>query len=110
MAGLAPAGAQGLDWFAGMAAAGAAELRAAAGGRATLEDYLTSTEFDPEVFTAADHAAPAGTWSWLAAVAGRATEGDSTSRSGDGLAPGARQLSDIGATGGSTGIPRLQQA
>jgi pimeloyl-ACP methyl ester carboxylesterase len=36
--GLAPFDAQGLDWFAGMVAAGAAELRAATRGRAALED------------------------------------------------------------------------
>jgi pimeloyl-ACP methyl ester carboxylesterase len=75
ISGLAPFGAEGLDWFAGMAAAGAAELRAAAWGRTVLEDYLRSTEFDPEVFTPADRAALGGTWSWLGAVAGRATEG-----------------------------------
>jgi hypothetical protein len=52
-----------------MAAAGAAELRAAARGRAALEEHLASTEFDPEQFTPADHAALTGAWSWLGAVA-----------------------------------------
>jgi pimeloyl-ACP methyl ester carboxylesterase len=75
VAGLAPFHAEGLDWFAGMAAFGAAELRAAAGGRTALENYLMSTEFDPEQFTPADHAALAGPWSWLAAVAGQAMGG-----------------------------------
>jgi pimeloyl-ACP methyl ester carboxylesterase len=75
VSGLAPFRAEGLDWFAGMTASGAAELRAAAGGRATLQNYLASTEFDPEQFTAADRAALAGGWSWLAAVAGKAIEG-----------------------------------
>jgi pimeloyl-ACP methyl ester carboxylesterase len=75
VAGLAPFHAEGLDWFAGMAAFGAAELRAAAGGRAALEDYLGSTEFDPEQFTPADHAALAGAWAWLADVAEQAMEG-----------------------------------
>ena len=37
VAGLAPFGAEGLDWFAGMATSGAAELRAATEGRAALE-------------------------------------------------------------------------
>jgi pimeloyl-ACP methyl ester carboxylesterase len=73
-AGLAPFHAEGLDWFAGMGSYGAAELRAAAEGRAPLVHYLTSTEFDPEQFTAADHAALAGEWSWLAAVAGKGME------------------------------------
>jgi pimeloyl-ACP methyl ester carboxylesterase len=75
VSGLAPFHAEGLDWFGGMAAFGAAELRAAAGGRSALEEYLASTEFDPEQFTPADHAALAGAWSWLAAIAGKAIEG-----------------------------------
>jgi pimeloyl-ACP methyl ester carboxylesterase len=75
MAGLAPFHTEGLDWFGGMAASGAARLRAAARGRAALEDYLASAEFDPEEFTPADHAALAGAWSWLGEVAGQAQEG-----------------------------------
>jgi pimeloyl-ACP methyl ester carboxylesterase len=75
VAGLAPFRAEGLDWFAGMAAAGASELRAAAAGRAALESYLASGDFDPELFTPEDHAALAGPWSWLAAVAGKGMEG-----------------------------------
>jgi pimeloyl-ACP methyl ester carboxylesterase len=75
ISGLAPLHAEGLDWFAGMAAAGAAELRAAIAGREVLENLLASTEFDPEQFTPADHAALAGTWSWLGSVAGKAIAG-----------------------------------
>jgi pimeloyl-ACP methyl ester carboxylesterase len=75
VAGLAPFHAEGLDWYAGMAAFGAAELRAAAGGRAALEAYLASAEFDPEQFTPADHAALAGAWLWLAVVVGQGMEG-----------------------------------
>ena len=75
VSGLAPYHAQGLEWFAGMAAAGAAELRAAAKGRAALEDHLASAEFDPELFTPADHAALAGAWSWLLTVVEQAMEG-----------------------------------
>ena len=75
VAGLAPFRADGLDWFAGMAVSGAARLRAAARGRAALEDYLASTEFDPEEFTPADHAALEGAWSWLGEVAGQAQAG-----------------------------------
>jgi pimeloyl-ACP methyl ester carboxylesterase len=74
VSGLAPYGAEGLDWFAGMGTAGAAELRAAAGGRAALLDYLTSSEFDPELFTPADHAALKGTWHWLGIISERALE------------------------------------
>jgi pimeloyl-ACP methyl ester carboxylesterase len=73
--GLAPLGAEGLDWFGGMHAFGAAELRAATQGRSALETYLISAEFDPEQFTPADHAALAGPWSWLGVVAGQAIEG-----------------------------------
>ena len=73
--GLAPYHAQGLDWFAGMGAAGAAELRAAATGRAALEEYLASAVYDPELFTPADHAALAGPWSWLLTVVEQAMEG-----------------------------------
>ena len=75
VAGLAPFQAQGLDWFAGMAAGGAAELRAATAGRAALEDHLASSAFDPEQFTPGDRAALAGPWSWLGDVAEQALEG-----------------------------------
>jgi pimeloyl-ACP methyl ester carboxylesterase len=68
-AGLAPFGAQGLDWFAGMAPGGEAELRAATRGRAELESCLAASDFDPQMFTPADHAALAGPWSWLGSVA-----------------------------------------
>jgi pimeloyl-ACP methyl ester carboxylesterase len=70
--GPAPFGADGLDWFAGLHPAGAAELRAAAEGRAALERHVATSEFDPEQFTPADHAALAGDWAWLAGVAGKA--------------------------------------
>ncbi|NUU23595.1 MAG: alpha/beta hydrolase [Streptomycetaceae bacterium] len=71
-AGLAPFEAEGLDWFAGMTPSGAASLRAAAGGRAAKEAYQASAEFDPEMFTPADHAALAADWSWLEDVVGPA--------------------------------------
>src|ERR687897_2764630 len=74
VAGMAPFDAEALDWFAGMAASGVASLRAAAEGRAALEDFLESTEFDPEMFTPADHAALSGAWSWLNSVVGPAVE------------------------------------
>jgi len=71
---LAPFDAEGLDWFGGMAAAGAAELRAGVRGGSELEELLAATDFDPEIFTPADHAALAGEWSWLGGVAGKALE------------------------------------
>jgi pimeloyl-ACP methyl ester carboxylesterase len=66
VAGLAPFGAEGLDWFAGMADSGAAKLRAAAKGREAKERYEEqfADDYDPE-FTAADLAVLSGTWSWL---------------------------------------------
>ncbi|WP_035851997.1 alpha/beta fold hydrolase [Kitasatospora azatica] len=73
--GLAPMAADGLDWFAGMHPSGESELRAAAAGRAALEHCLATDEFDPEVFTPADHAALGADWSWLAAIAGQALRG-----------------------------------
>jgi pimeloyl-ACP methyl ester carboxylesterase len=74
VAGLAPFGAEGLDWFAGMSDSGAASLRAAAEGRAAKESYEASgAEYDPE-FTSADHSALSGTWSWLADMVGPAIE------------------------------------
>lgn len=73
-AGLAPFGAEGLDWFAGMVASGVASLRAAAEGRSAKERYAASgAEYDPE-FTPADRASLAGAWSWLGDVVGPAVE------------------------------------
>jgi pimeloyl-ACP methyl ester carboxylesterase len=72
--GLAPRDAEGLDWFAGMWPSGAAELRAAIQGPNALADQLAAGDFDPEVFTPADHAALAGPWAWLGEIAGQALE------------------------------------
>jgi pimeloyl-ACP methyl ester carboxylesterase len=74
--GLAPFGADGLDWFAGMTATGAAGIRAAVAGREALEGYLASHEFDMEQFTPADQATLLGEWAWLARIAGLAMKGD----------------------------------
>ena len=76
ISGPAPFDAVGLDWFAGMAASGAAEYRAAAAGRAALEAYLASHEFDPDVFTSADHATLSGAWSWMGTVVEQALTTD----------------------------------
>jgi pimeloyl-ACP methyl ester carboxylesterase len=85
VAALAPFDADGLDWFAGMAASGRATLRAAAAGRVALTDYLAATDWDPEEFTPADHEAIGGAWSWLGAVAGKAERGDPAGRLDDEL-------------------------
>ncbi|MGI8869775.1 MAG: alpha/beta fold hydrolase [Mycobacteriales bacterium] len=72
VAALAPYGADGLDWYAGMAPSGVASLRAAAAGRAAKEAREASgADYDPE-FTTADLAALDGDWSWLGRVVGPA--------------------------------------
>jgi pimeloyl-ACP methyl ester carboxylesterase len=86
VAALAPFGAPGLDWFAGMASSIEANLRAAAGGRAALEQHRATAEFDPAMFTDADQAALAGSWSWLAGVAGMAIAGGPEGQVDDDLA------------------------
>jgi pimeloyl-ACP methyl ester carboxylesterase len=75
VSGLAPYGAEGLDWFAGMADGGIADLKAAAAGRTVLEQHLAHGEFDPEQFTPADEEALSGDWAWLGGVAGKALQG-----------------------------------
>ncbi|HEX3715421.1 MAG TPA: alpha/beta fold hydrolase [Trebonia sp.] len=70
----APTGAGGLDWFAGWSASGAAEQRAARSGRAALEEYLPTAEFDPQTFTPGDYAALEGGWSWFGDVVSKALE------------------------------------
>src|SRR5215210_5687584 len=64
VSGMAPFGAEGLEWFEGFGPGGAAQLRAAAAGRAALEKHLA--ESDEEAgFTPEDEAALAGEWSWF---------------------------------------------
>lgn len=67
-----PYGVEGLDYFDGMGVE--AELKAAVQGRAELEHELTTTEFDPSVFTALDHAALREDWNWLNTTSGKAFE------------------------------------
>lgn len=75
MSGQAPPDAEGLDWLAGLHDKD--EILAAREGRAALEAYLAKAEFDPEVFTPADHEALSGRWSWLGRIVGAAmAEGD----------------------------------
>lgn len=69
ISGLAPFDAAGLDWFAGMHAGGAAELRAAIDGPSKLHTFLAASAFDPEMFTEADTLALASDWSWFEGVA-----------------------------------------
>jgi pimeloyl-ACP methyl ester carboxylesterase len=73
----APFGAEGLDWFAGWSSSGVAEQQAALAGRAALEAYLPTAEFDPDTFIPADQEALGGSWAWVAGVAGAAmAQGD----------------------------------
>jgi pimeloyl-ACP methyl ester carboxylesterase len=75
ISGLAPYGADGLDWFAGMGPAGEAELKASLAGREALTAHLASAEFDAAIFTASDHRALAGDQAWVGRTAGRAMAG-----------------------------------
>ncbi|CCK30389.1 alpha/beta hydrolase fold protein [Streptomyces davaonensis JCM 4913] len=74
VAGLAPFDAEGLDWFTGMSHSGVASLRAAAEGRTAKEAHEATAEYDPEMFTPADHAALSAEWSWFGEVVGPAVE------------------------------------
>jgi pimeloyl-ACP methyl ester carboxylesterase len=77
IAGLAPYGAAGLDWFAGMRPSGIAGLRAARVGRAEKAAYeAAGPEFDRASFTEADWDALAGPWAWFDSVVGPALVGD----------------------------------
>ena len=63
---MAPFGAEGLDWFAGMSDSGVASLRAAAEVRAAKKSYEASgAGYDPKMCTPEDHAALSGAWAWL---------------------------------------------
>lgn len=83
---LAPYGADGLDWFAGMIPSGVAALRAAAAGRAAKEAYEASgAEYDPQ-FTTADLDALHHEWSWFDAVVGPAVANGPAPSTDDDLA------------------------
>jgi pimeloyl-ACP methyl ester carboxylesterase len=66
VAGLAPFGADGLDWFAGMWPGGVAEFRAATDGAAAVREHVLGLSgVDPAMFARADWAAlegPYGEW------------------------------------------------
>lgn len=66
VSGPAPFGAEGLDWFAGMAAPGS--LRAAVAGRAAKERFEAAPPPEPDAFIPADHAALAAEWGWFMSV------------------------------------------
>lgn len=68
-AGLAPSDAEGLDWFAGMAPAGEAALRAALDGLEAKERHEASASAEDDIgFIPADHQALTGEWSWFGGI------------------------------------------
>lgn len=68
-AGLAPYGAEGLEWFAGMARSPEESMRAAVAGREAKQRYETSrADDDGSAFTSADIDAFGGVWSWVLEV------------------------------------------
>lgn len=71
LASLAPFGAEGLDYFAGMAADGAS-LRASLLGRSARALHEETEEFDPSSFVERDYAALDGAWSSLGRDVGAA--------------------------------------
>jgi pimeloyl-ACP methyl ester carboxylesterase len=70
LAGIAPYGADGLDWFAGMVASGVAALGTAAAGREVRAALEASGFAYDSQFTPADLAVFEGQWGWLGKVAG----------------------------------------
>jgi pimeloyl-ACP methyl ester carboxylesterase len=75
VSGLAPFGAEGLDYFAGMADSGVASLGAAAQGREAKERYQATEAENAELgFIAADYAALEGEWGWFGSVVEPAVE------------------------------------
>ena len=61
-------------WYAGMYPGGEATLRAARAGREEREAHEAKSEYDPEMFTPADHAALEGDWKWILSVVGPALD------------------------------------
>ncbi len=68
-ASLAPYGAEGLDWFVGMAPSGEASLRSGLAGREAKERYEASAPKADPGFAEADWAALRGAWSWFGRIA-----------------------------------------
>jgi pimeloyl-ACP methyl ester carboxylesterase len=72
VAGPAPIGADGLDWFAGMATAVSARMHAGLRGRVAIEAHLNSRGFATDGFTMSDLTAIVEDWRWLGEVSEQA--------------------------------------
>src|SRR5260221_8870926 len=72
VAGPAPFGADGLDWFAGMAEAATARMQAGARGRPAIETPLSAAGFPAGGLTVSDLASLVDDCGWLGAVSERA--------------------------------------
>jgi len=85
-AGLAPFGAESLDWFAGMGPSSEASLRAAVAGRAARERHEAAADDGEPAFVAADWAALEGEWGWFGSVVGPAVAAGPAAQIDDDLA------------------------
>ena len=86
MSGMAPQGADALDWFDGMADGSAASFRAALMGRAASEQFQAVDDDRDIGFAPADEAALQSDWSWVMDVVRRAVEAGPAAQIDDDLA------------------------
>jgi pimeloyl-ACP methyl ester carboxylesterase len=87
MAALAPPGADGLDWFAGMADGCAASLQAGMAGREAKVRHEASADPDADIgFNREDWEALESDWSWFGGVVGPALAGGQSGPIDDDLA------------------------
>ena len=84
----APAGAEGLERFAGMAPGIVAEQRAVVEGREALLALLAADGFEESAFTASDWAALRGPWAWFGPIVEAATDSGPDGQVDDLLAAG----------------------
>ena len=87
MSGMAPQGAEGLDWFAGMADGSAASFRAALAGRAAKEQFEALDVQERDIgFAPADVTALESDWSWVMDVVQPAVDAGPAAQIDDDLA------------------------